>query len=228
MCVFCIMKKEQSKFKMFAPKKYNEKIDLKIYENKKMVHAILYGNSFYERHPSMFKMCVLCNNKIINHVYQCCSDCKGKICNECSQKISKNISFTASYKFCDCYLFKKEFDCNKLLCSYCSFTVQSINVHHGFDSKAFTSSFANTSYSYKCFYDLLKLIFFNRFIDIGQSNAIVRIINDFDERRTIRRRNKLTLGIEDYMKSYQYTQLFSIVMFELAKNDLITNYNVKK
>lgn len=232
--------KSQYKFssnrRVYAKKIYRlESLDLHNYTSKDKVHALVFGDSYYENKAllkSQKNFCFICNlllikqntlpNDPLNNIYYHCSDCKTMVCDVCTSNISQNFGQNQlSYKFCDCYLFKKDHGCDKFLCVRCSFSVDSIIVNHGFGCDSHSSLFMNSNYSYKCFYELLKILFFNSRFDKGFCNSVIRIVNDFVEIDKISNNNNMLIGIKEYIRNRKYSQTFVMIIFELAKNDLI-------
>lgn len=178
-----------------------------------MIHSLIFDRSYYENNEN--RLCFVCNSVEIDYH---CWDCHKVICAEC---LAASATLFCS---CDCFLFKKNFECGKLLCWRCMFQIESIKVYHGFDARSHASNYLNSRYSYKCFYGLLKQIFRNPQLDADDPiPPIIRILNDFSDANIKWTRFKLLSGIESYIKNNKYSQLFAMVMFELAKCDLKNN-----
>lgn len=221
---------------IFAKTWHKEFIDVKIFEKQmQIVHANepFYSHSKYFR--SKEKFCVFCKNTITDNnylflnngeinYYTHCSDCQRKICEKCTATIYYGEPSKLKYKYCDCYLFQDE--CHKILCFDCRMSVARIIVYHGQDKNACSSLFYNSNYSYRCFYNILKNLFYNASLDHGYNNSIIRIINNFDITNVTLDNKKMLEGVLDYIKYEDYDpDFFPGIMFELANTDLLSRTN---
>lgn len=214
-----------------------EYVDLELYGVNRSLHSELnQKKSFWSDSASLSYgpgICFMCRctlfksdknskNDYETRMFHRCSDCNMMACDACTLSIHRNLpSSFNNARLCDCYLFSRGTGCDKFLCQRCSFSINSINVSHGFSCNDFTSNYINSNYSYKCFYDLLKKIFYNPVSDKGLRNAIIRILNDFSLVNVACDRTPVYLsGIMNYIKNKEYSLTFAIAMFELSAIDI--------
>lgn len=200
-----------------------EKINSNVYQSSNLIHQICYGNSYFG--DTLFNdVCFNCNQTILtplldlsmyDNIQTQCGDCGRRLCNECIAIGNTNV--------CYCFLFRVDTGCDKILCTHCSMVIKKpLNVLNGIDDKSYISqSEKNTTYSFKCFFELLKQLFTNETLDRGPANALIRIINNFDNTNILPGQDLISVGIETILRDNEYPKTLAIVCFELAKAELL-------
>lgn len=218
-----------------------EYLDLEMYSRKRKLHSEIFDDRSFWANNATFvgdsRICFMCDcvlfkseknpvNDYENRIFHQCSDCNMLICDACTLAI--NLNYPRAIKrsaFCDCFLFDQMIDCEKFLCPRCSFSINTINVVHGLDDMSYSSEYINSRYSYKCFYKLLKKIFYNSTTDQGERNSVIRILNDFSF-DNLKHKNTPSIlsGPTKYIKNKEYSTTFEMAIFELSAHDI---FNVK-
>lgn len=199
-----------------------EKINYNIYQSSNFIHQICYVDSYFDD-IGYSNVCFNCNQIIstpvldlsmYDNIQTRCGDCERRLCNDCIVKNNTNV--------CYCFLFRADTGCDKILCLHCSMMIRKpINIMNGIDGKSYISqSDKNTTYSFKCFFELAKKLFTNETLDRGPANALIRIINNFDDTNIVIGRDLLSMGIQTLLRDNEYPKTLAVVCFELARNEL--------